>query len=398
VAPPKVIHVTTTDVSLELLLGPQLRAFAEAGYEVVGASAPGPYVEAIEAAGIRHEPLHHATRAMSVARDARATREMFQLFRREQPDIVHLHNPKPGWFGRPAAAAARVPGIVNTVHGLYATEDDRLALRAVVYALERFAAAWSDVELVQNPEDVARLRWLRVPSAKLVTLGNGIDLRRFDPAAVDPEAIARCRAELGGDEGTVLVGAVGRLVWEKGLREVFEAARLLRSRCPRARLAVIGPLDPEKSDGLTAPDLARISEETGVVFPGERRDIEVVYGALDAYVLASHREGFPRSAMEAAAMGCPVIATDIRGCRQVVDHGSNGLLFPVGDAAALADAIASVVEDDARRASMGEAAIAKAAVEFDQSRVIDLTLDAYERVLAAPRRGGRRARPAPPRR
>lgn len=387
---PKVIHVTTTDMSLELLLGPQLHAFAAAGYEVVGASAPGPYAERLVASGIRHEPLEHSTRSMSVGRDARATAEMYRLFRRERPDIVHLHNPKPGWFGRPAAAAARVPGIVNTVHGLYATADDGLALRTVVYGLERFAAAWSDVELVQNPEDVDQLRRLRVPAAKLVTLGNGIDLARFSRAAVPDAAVARCREELGGEPGTVLVGAVGRLVWEKGLRELFDAAAILREAEPRARLVVIGPLDPEKGDGLSAADLERVTAETGVRFAGERRDIEVVYAALDAYVLASHREGFPRSAMEAAAMGTPVLASDIRGCRQVVEHGVNGLLFQVGDARSIAAAIAEVVADDDLRAAMGAAGVVKAAADFDQQRVIDLTLDAYERVLGA--RAPRRAR------
>lgn len=379
---PKVIHVTTTDMSLELLLGPQLRAFAAAGYEVVGASAPGPYADRLQAEGIRHEPLLHSTRSMSLGRDAKATREMYRLFRSERPDIVHLHNPKPGWFGRPAAKAARVPGIVNTVHGLYATEDDSWKLRTVVYALERFAAACSDVELVQNPEDVVQLRRLHVPARKLVTLGNGVDLSRFSPGAVDPAAVARCRAELGGTDDIVLVGAVGRLVWEKGLRELFEAAALLRDRCPRARIVVVGPLDPEKGDGLTQADLDRISAESGVVFAGERRDIEVCYAAMDAYVLASHREGFPRSAMEAAAMGTPVLASDIRGCRQVVDHGVNGLLFPVGEAEGIAAAIATVVEDPVLREQMGEAALVKAAAEFDQTRVIELTLQAYERVLS----------------
>lgn len=379
---PKVIHVTTTDMSLELLLGPQLRAFAAAGYEVVGASAPGPYAERLQADGIRHEPLVHSTRSMSIGRDARATREMYRLFRSERPDIVHLHNPKPGWFGRPAAKAARVPGIVNTVHGLYATEDDSWKLRTVVYALERFAAACSDVELVQNPEDVAQLRRLKVPARKLVTLGNGVDLGRFSPDAVDAAAVARCRTELGGTDDTVLVGAVGRLVWEKGLRELFDAASILRSRCPSARIVVIGPLDPEKGDGLTQVDLDRISSEAGVVFAGERLDIEVCYAAMDAYVLASHREGFPRSAMEAAAMGTPVLASDIRGCRQVVDHGVNGLLFPVGDAEGIAAAIATVVEDPELRTQMGAAALVKAAADFDQTRVIELTLAAYERVLS----------------
>jgi glycosyltransferase involved in cell wall biosynthesis len=228
---PKVIHVTTTDMSLDLLLGPQLEAFAAAGYEVVGASAPGPYVEAIEATGVCHVALRHATRAMDPRRDVAALGDLVKVFRRERPDIVHTHNPKPGWYGRLAAGLARVPVVVNTVHGLYATPGDPLTRRAVVYAL---ASVFSDAELVQNPEDVTVLRRLGVPRSKLTVLGNGIDLARFSPAA-DPGARARVRAELGLTDGEVAIGAVGRLVWEKGLRELFAAAARCAGRPRRPR-------------------------------------------------------------------------------------------------------------------------------------------------------------------
>lgn len=379
---PKVIHVTTTDMSLELLLGPQLRAFADAGYEVVGASAPGPYVERLEADGIRHTPLVNATRAMDPVRDLKAFPELVRVLRRERPDIVHTHNPKPGWYGRPAARLARVPAVVNTVHGLYATEDDRFVRRAGVYALERAAAACSHAELVQNPEDTAVLRRLRVPAKRLHELGNGIDLARFDPAAPDPAVVATTRKEFGADDDTVVVGAVGRLVWEKGLRELFAATALVRDRLPNLQVVVVGPLDPSKDDGLTTSDLEHITAETGVHFVGERSDMEVVYAAFDAYVLASHREGFPRSAMEASAMATPVLASDIRGCRQVVDHDETGLLFTVANADALAAAMTRIVDDAELRKRLGRAAADKARAAFDQTAQIDLTLATYERLLA----------------
>ena len=114
----RLVHLTTVDMSLELLLGPQLEAFAKAGYEVVAMSADGPYVEAIEARGIRHVPVRNATRSMDPRRDLLAIEELRRQFRRLKPDIVHTHNPKPGLYGRIAARAARVPVVVNTVHGL----------------------------------------------------------------------------------------------------------------------------------------------------------------------------------------------------------------------------------------------------------------------------------------
>src|SRR4029079_3198353 len=137
--PPLVAPVTTTDISLELVLGSQLEAFAAAGFEVIGVSAPGPYVAALERRGIRHVPLRHATRSFAPLEDGRALGELVSVFRRMRPAIVHTHNPKPGLYGRVAARLARVPVVVNTVHGLYAQTDDRLARRAMIYGMERVA-------------------------------------------------------------------------------------------------------------------------------------------------------------------------------------------------------------------------------------------------------------------
>lgn len=394
----RLIHLTTTDISLELLLGPQLSAFAEAGYEVIGMSAPGPFVPAIEARGVRHVPLANATRAMSLRRDAAALVELRRRFIDLRPDIVHTHNPKPGVYGRLAARAARVPVIVNTVHGLYATPEDRLAKRTVVYTLERLAATCSHAELVQNVEDVEVLRRLRIPDAKLTLLGNGIDLRRFGPAT-DPAVRSRIRRELGVADDALVVGAVGRLVLEKGYRELFEAWATVRRDHPDAELVVIGPTDDDKSDALP-PAVTAQAERNGVRLVGHRDDIEDCYRAMDLYVLASHREGFPRSAMEAAASGLPIVATDIRGCRQVVDDGVTGVLVPVRSPEALAGAISGLLGDPDRRSAMSAAAVERARTHFDQQRVIDVTLATYDRLLHARGRHGRsgvhRGQPVPP--
>ncbi len=380
---PRLVHLTTTDMSLDWLLGPQLRAFGAAGYEVIGVSAAGEHVEAIEAAGVRHVALRHATRAMALGDDARALSELYGVLKRLRPDIVHTHNPKPGVYGRLAARAAGVPVIVNTQHGLYALPEDRLAKKAVVYSLERLAAACSRRELVQNPDDVVTLRRLGVPETKLVTLGNGVDLARFDPDAVPASTRERRRTEIGAGPGDVVVGLVGRLVAEKGYREVFDAARRVRAEHPDVRFVVIGPGDPDKADAITADEQEAARRDAGMVFLGRRDDVHDWYAAMDLYVLASYREGFPRSAMEAAAMGLPIVTTDVRGCRNVVDDGVSGLLVPVRDAAALASAIGSLVADPARRAAMGAASRAKAVREFDQQRVIDITLGVYDDLLRA---------------
>ncbi len=377
----RLVHVTTTDMSLVLLLGPQLRAFRAAGYEVIGVSACGPFVAELEANGIRHVTLRHATRAAAPHRDVQAFAELRSLFRQLRPDIVHTHNPKPGIYGRLAARSAGVPAIVNTVHGLYATPGDRRAKRALVYGLELVASRCSHAELVQNPEDVETLARLGVPRSKLQLLGNGIDLSRFDPSRAGDER-RRVRREWGVADDEVVIGTVGRLVAEKGYPELFEAIAMVSQRFRRARSVVIGPSDPDKGDALD-PAVLRRAAAAGVHFLGFRHDVEVLYPAMDLYVLASHREGFPRSAMEAAAMGLPIVATNVRGCRQVVEDGVNGRLVPVNDARALAAAITELVADPSLRATMGQAGYDKAVREFDQQQVIDLTLSTYERLQPA---------------
>jgi glycosyltransferase involved in cell wall biosynthesis len=379
---PMVVHVTTTDMSLELLLGPQLEAIASAGYRVVGVSAPGPYVDALARRGVEHVALAHATRAMAPTEDAQALTELMALFRRLRPSIVHTHNPKPGLYGRLAARLARVPVVVNTVHGLYALPEDAWPKRAIFYGLERLAASCSDAELLQNPEDLSTLKRLRVPAERLTMLGNGIDLQRFDPGRISADDRAAARREMGATaDDDVVVGLVGRLVREKGYPEVFEAAALLRTRLPQLRVAVIGPDEPDKADALTRAD-RDMAEQAGVRFLGARTDVVRLYAGMDIHVLASHREGFPRSPMEASGMQVPVVATNIRGCRQAVDHGVTGLLVRPRDPEALAGAVARLASDPVERRRLGSAARRKALDCFDQRRCIDLTLAMYERLLA----------------
>jgi glycosyltransferase involved in cell wall biosynthesis len=382
---PRLVHVTTTDISLVLLLGPQLAAFREAGYDVVGVSAPGPYVARLHDLGVRHVPLRHATRSMAPLHDVAALAELTRLFKRLDADIVHTHNPKPGVYGRIAARIAKVPAVVNTVHGLYAQPADPWARRAIVYGLERVAAKCSDAELVQNVEDLPVLRSLGIDGEKLHLLGNGIDLDRFDPDRVDAAARATLRASWGIDDDAIVCGVVGRLVREKGYREVFEAARALRDRAPRLQFVIVGPVDDAKGDALETADVEAAHALGNVHFAGEIDDMPSCYAAFDLYALASYREGFPRSAMEAAAMRLPVVATDIRGCRQVVDDGATGRLVPARDAVELAGAIEALAGDAGLRRRMATAAREKALKEFDHRRCIDLTLAVYEELL------GRRA-------
>ena len=193
----------------------------------------------------------------------------------------------------------------------------------------------------------------------------------------DPAARADLRKEWGVEDDQVVVGMVGRLVVEKGYPELFAAAAGMDERYV---FVVVGPEDPEKSDAVP-PAVIETARARGVRFLGMRTDVEEIFSAFDLMVLPSHREGFPRAAMEAAAMGLPIVATNIRGCRQVVEQGVNGLLVPVDDPRALREAIETLGEDADLRASMGRASRAKALGEFDEDRVVEIVMDTYRRGL-----------------
>jgi glycosyltransferase involved in cell wall biosynthesis len=377
----RVAHVCTIDMSLRYLLANQLRYLQERGYDVVGVSNPGPDVPWLQAHGLRHVPVR-MTRTFSPAADAAALLDLARVFRRERIAIVHTHNPKPGLLGQIAARMAGVPVVVNTLHGFYFHDHMRPLSRRFYVLMEQLAAAQSDHILSQNPEDIRTAIDEHIaPAERLELLGNGIDLTRFAPDAVDDDVVRATRRACGFADDDIVVGFVGRLVEEKGVLELFEAIARVRRRHARVRLLVVGPVDTEKPDALQPSRAADYGVDDVTFFAGLRQDMPALYAAMDVFVLPSWREGFPRSPMEAAAMARPVVATDIRGCREVVVDGDTGLLVPVRNAAALADGIEKLVDDAALRRDMGFAGRRLAERKFDERHVFEKVAATYERLL-----------------
>jgi glycosyltransferase involved in cell wall biosynthesis len=387
--PATVAHVTTADVSLRYLLQNQLEAIREHGYEVTGVSSAGTHVAAIEAGGIRHEAVP-MTRRITPLADALSLVRLYRLMRRRRFTIVHTHNPKPGLIAQLAARLARVPVVVNTLHGFYFHDRTPAMARRFYVTLERVAARCSDVILSQNPEDVATaIRDGIAPAHRIRLLGNGIDLARFDPARVGSARRREVRASLGIADDAPVVGFVGRLVAEKGVRELLEAARYVLEDLPAARFLFVGATDTDKADRLTAEVARDVGLHHACVFAGQRQDMPEMYGVMDVFVLPSHREGFPRAPMEASAMKVPSVVTDVRGCRQAVTHGRNGLLVPVGDVRALAQAISRILANRALAHRLGEHGRRRALVEFDERSVFMTVLAEYARLLEEKGLGGR---------
>ena len=379
----KVVHMTTVDMSVRLLLLNQLLALREAGFEVGAVSADGADLGPVREAGVPHWPVSF-TRRMTPFQDLKAAWQIWRLCRREHFTIVHTHQVKAALFGQVAARLAGVPIVVNTVHGFYFHEHTPALKRRAWILLERFCAMFSDLLLSQNREDIPTAIETGICDRdRIEHLGNGIDVRRFDRAAVPLDRLERLRTALGIPAGAPVVGFVGRLVREKGLAELFDAVGRLRARHPGLRFLVVGPVDSDMPDavGLAAAVEAGIDDIT--VFAGYRNEMPDLYALMTVLALPSHREGLPRAPMEASAMGVPTVATAIRGCREVVRPDENGFLVPLGDPGALAGALDRILTDPALAARLGARARELAVTEFDEQIMFRRVAAAYRRLLAA---------------
>jgi glycosyltransferase involved in cell wall biosynthesis len=198
-------------------------------------------------------------------------------------------------------------------------------------------------------------------------LGNSVDLSDFDPARVPSGRRAELRRELGIAEKAPVILVVGRLVQEKGWRELFDAAASIRARRPEVRFVGVGGAEPTKSSALVPAEVERAREN--VILTGWRDDVRDLMAAADVFALPSWREGVPGCAIEAAAMGLPLVLTDIRGCREVGRHDTDALLVPPRDPMALAAALETLLDDAALRSRLGAAAHIRARERFDDARV-----------------------------
>ena len=368
----KICQLTAVDFSLYHFLLPLMQAMAAAGHEVVGVSADGPLIAEVRKAGMRVETAPIA-RSFDLAAHFRAYRALVALFRREGFDLVHVHTPVASLIGRLAAWRAGVPRIVYTAHGFYFHDRMPWAKRALFIALEWLAGRVTDVLFTQSQEDAWFARRHRLTRATIVeAIGNGVDADRFHPG--DGESRQRMRADLQTPDGAVVVMMVGRLVAEKGYPELFRAMAGLD-----AHLWVAGDRlasdHADAIDGALAEVAANPSLKRRVHLLGQRDDIADLLRAADIFTLPSHREGMPRSIIEAMMTGLPVVASDIRGCREEVVDGETGLLVPAENSARLKDALGRLIGDAELRRAMGSAGRERAAALYDENRVIRRQLE-----------------------
>lgn len=379
---PRVGVVCAVDSSMRTLLQTQMEAIRDAGYQVVGICSDGPDVPVLREAGLHILPTP-ILRKISPRHDMATVLRLKRIFRRLKLDIVHTHTPKASFLAQIAAKMADVPIRVNTIHGLYFYGRPEGFGKRFYKKMEVKTCRMATHVLSQSQEDVdLLLNEGLLEAEKIEWLGNGIDLERFSRDRFEPGMRQRVREELSIPDNAFVVGIVARMVREKGFCELFEAFAELKRRVPEAYLVHMGFVDDIRKEQVT-PELA---EQYGIAahcrFLGQRLDVPRIMMAMDLYCLPSYREGYPRSVMEANAMGVPAVVSDIRGCREAVIEGMNGLIVPPKDAEALARAMTAIALDREALETMSSGARKRAESTFDERRVFATILRTYESLLS----------------
>lgn len=345
-----------------------MRGARARGHEVVGVCAEGPLLDLPRAEGFRIISVPMA-RSLDPVAQLRAFRALRHMFRTERFDLVHGHMPISGLLARAAARAAGVPRIAYTCHGFLFNQPGPSWRRGLSLGLEWVAGQITDTYLTVSAEEAAEARRLGIHRAATAVL-NG-----RDPAVFHPDAVARAavRAELGTAEAECVIVAVSRLVRHKGYPELLRAMEAV----PGAVLWVVG----ERLASDHGEDLAAQFDQAERVLGrrlrrlGYRHDVARVLAAADVFCLPSHFEGLPMSVIEAMLCGLPVVATSIRGSREMVVEGETGFLVPPMTVDPLATALRRLAGDPTLRARMGASGLVRALERFDEARVVGHTLD-----------------------
>ena len=312
--------------------------------------------------------------------------QLTHLFRHVRPTVVHTFDTRESIWGRLAARMAGVPIAVGTLPGLGSLyTNDSLAtrlLRSGYQPLQKLACHLADLTIFQNHHDAQQFISADVVPKRKATVipGSGVRTDLFDPAKVSPSDRERVRAELGIQPDELVVTMISRLIRSKGVLDFAEAAQTVKRWHRRVCFLLVGPPDEDSIDRLTPTEVARLTQT--VVCPGLRHDIPVVLALSDIFALPSfYREGIPRVLLEAASMGLPLVTTDSPGCSEVVEHGVNGLLVPVRDSDALAQAILCLVEEPEMRQRFGQKSRERAIARFDLCVIAGQICSIYRELL-----------------
>lgn len=367
---PRLIYVVSPSqffVSHRLVLAEAAR---DRGFDVSVVTPDGPGVPEIHAAGFEWIELPVDRGGMNPLRELRTLHFLWRLYRERKPAIVHHVTIKPVLYGTLAARLAGVPRVIDAISGMgFLFTGGRRLLGRFAISLYRLCLRHPDLRvIVQNSEDLALFNKERMaPAGTLVLIpGSGVDIAQFRPRRADGKA-----------DCSPMVVQTCRMLADKGVREFISAARCLRPEFPDARFVLVGAPDPGNPSAIDPAELEQAAAEGAIEWWGHRTDIPDILAQAAIYCLPSYREGLPKSLIEAAAAGLPLVTTDSSGCREVVRHEQNGLLVPVGDVEALATALSRLLRDSALRLRLGNAARQDAIERFALNHILEAQLELY---------------------
>jgi len=346
------------------------------GYEVHVATGITDKLSVLRDYGFVVHSLNIERSSIGLMGEARSFIEIYRLFKKIRPDIVHLVTIKPVLFGGIAVRLTGGPAAVAAISGMgtlfVPVEGKAGKLKQVIQQLYRFALGHpNSVVIFQNLDDKAELLKIRAirPGQERLIRGSGVDLNKY--------------TSLPEPDGPIVVTMVARLLRDKGVYEFFEAARLLRARGVEAEFRLIGSPDPDNLTSVSAVELHGWREKGWVRILGFRDDIPQQYAESHIVCLPSYREGLPKSLVEAAACGRAVVTTDVPGCRDAIEPGRTGVLVPARDPVALADALQQLIENAEVRKKMGKAGRELAEREFKIEKIVAEHLKIYRELLEA---------------
>jgi glycosyltransferase involved in cell wall biosynthesis len=377
----KILFFANTDWYLYNFRLALAKALREQGVEVVLISPPGKYGEKLHAEGFRWHALPMQRRSLNPFRALWIIFKLAHLYRCERPDLVHHFTIKCVLYGTIAAKIAGIRGCINAITGMgyvFSSKDTlaRLLGPFVKSVLKLILGNRRSRLILQNPDDVAALVSQRIISPERVRLirGSGVNTSRFMPCK-------KSDCERGGYVFKVLLST--RLLWDKGVMEYVEAARILQnSSAEQMEFLIAGSPDQGSPNSVSVGHIAEWENEGIIKHLGHVDRMAELLSEVDLIVLPTkYGEGVPRILIEAASAGLPIVATDVPGCREIVKHGVNGLLVPARNSNALAEAIRHIAENPSERSRMGAAGRKIAVNEFDEEIVIRDTFSVYRELL-----------------
>jgi glycosyltransferase involved in cell wall biosynthesis len=381
--PLKVCQLCTVDFTLRTLLLPLVDAMEKCGWEVTCVCSDGKWVEQLRDDGYRIVTIPMSRKFTDLFSHLTAFLALYRLFRQRRFDVLHVHSPIAALLGRLAGRLAGVPLIIYTAHGFHFHDEMGKWKYHIFLFLEKMAGRLTDFIFTQSQEDrQAAVNHGLIEQTKVAAIGNGVDPALFVP--LNAVAKASVRMELLIPASAIVVGVVCRMVREKGLVELLDAAMQVTAAVPNAYFLFVGERISSERDAPFDHEWQLAAERLGprLIAAGFRADVPRMLGAMDIFCLPSYREGMPRSIIEAMMMGLPVVATNIRGAREEVIPEETGLLVPVRDADALVHALKRLLFDEALCQRMGTAGRQRAIELYDETHVISRELSIISTLIS----------------